>query len=69
MMSLASELTKESLAQIIKSCPKNKAPGNDGLPKEFYVIFWNKIAELFIGCIERKHRKGGDVYIPKTINY
>ena len=55
---LASELTKESLAQIIKSCPKNKAPGNDGLPKEFYVIFWNKIAELLLDALKESIEKG-----------
>ena len=37
---LAKELNKETLAKIIKSCPKNKSPGNDGLPSEFYVMFW-----------------------------
>ena len=36
---LVKEMTISDLQQIIKSCPINKSPGNDGLPKEFYVVF------------------------------
>ena len=25
----------------------NKCPGNDGLTKEFYEIFWNRLKEIF----------------------
>ena len=25
----------------------NKSPGNDGLTKEFYEIFWNRLKEIF----------------------
>ena len=42
------ELTAASLAKIIKTCPKNKSPGNDGLPTEFYIVFWHKISELLV---------------------
>ena len=45
---LTDELTTDSLAKIIKSCPKNKSPGNDGLPTEFYIVFWTKISQLLL---------------------
>ena len=35
----------------------NKSPGNDGLTKDFYEGFWDKIKELLIAsATEAKHR-------------
>ena len=48
MQKLTEELTIDSLAKIIKSCPKNKSPGNAGLPTEFYLVFWTKISSLLL---------------------
>ena len=33
-------LTEGELLNIIKSLPNNKTPGEDGLPAEFYKVFW-----------------------------
>ena len=30
----------------------NKSPGNDGLTKEFYITFWNKIKAFLLLAIE-----------------
>ena len=31
--------------------PKNKSPGNDGLTKEFYEIFWDELKIPFIASL------------------
>ena len=28
---------------VLKSMPNNKSPGNDGLTKEFYEVFWDDL--------------------------
>ena len=33
------------IQNCIKTFKNNKSPGTDGLPIEFYKIFWNKIKE------------------------
>ena len=35
-------------SKIIKSFSLNKAPGNDGLPIEFYKTFWNLLGEPLV---------------------
>ena len=37
------DLTEDELLISLKSMQNNKTPGNDGLTKEFYEAFWNKI--------------------------
>ena len=36
-----------------KSVENNKSPGNDGLSKEFYKFFWNKIKNPLLTSINR----------------
>ena len=36
-------LTKKEIWEALNSMANNKSPGNDGLPKEFYVCFFNEI--------------------------
>ena len=40
------ELELEEIASAIKELSNNKTPGQDGLPIEFYKVFFNKIAQL-----------------------
>ena len=35
---------------ILETFQDNKAPGNDGIPAEFYKKFWNLISEPFVKC-------------------
>ena len=42
---LRSPITYEDIAQAVKAVPNSKIPGSDGLPIEFYQIFWSKIKE------------------------
>ena len=36
----------------------NKTPGSDGLPAEFYKIFWNDIADFLLGSINYAYKTG-----------
>ncbi len=52
------ELTITELNNALKSMKKNKAPGIDGLPVEFYLHFWNilekHIFNLFNECLRKE---------------
>ena len=41
-------LTKKECILAIKSMSNNKSPGTDGLPVEFYKIFWNDISDILV---------------------
>ena len=36
----------------------DKCPGNDGLKKEFYETFWNKLKEIFVYSVSQTKKKG-----------
>ena len=36
--------------KIIKALPNNKTPGEDGLPAEFYKVFWLDIKNYLVEC-------------------
>jgi exonuclease III len=38
-------ITKDECYENLRRFENNKSPGNDGLTKEFYVTFWNKISK------------------------
>ena len=58
ILKLSEELTKEALAKIVKGCPPNKSPGNDGLPKEFYVVFWTRVSDLLLEALKESIAHG-----------
>lgn len=37
---------------------RNKSPGLDGIPPEFYVVFWNKLGPLLLDMISASIEKG-----------
>ena len=39
------ELGEKGLSNTLKSMPNNKSPRNDGLSKELYEAFWNKLKD------------------------
>ena len=41
------QLTIEDLAIAIKGMNNNKTPGEDGIPVDFYKVFWNGIKQIF----------------------
>ena len=68
------EITLEELGQIVKSMPNGKTPGCDGLPIEFYKVFWNRIGDWVLdafnyafqqGTLHISARRGVITLIPK----
>ena len=44
-------LTKKEIWEALNSMANNKSPGNDGLSKEFYVCFFNKIHTYLLNTL------------------
>ena len=51
-------LTKTECLEALKKMECNKTPGSDGLPAEFYKVFWNDIADLFIKSLNYANQTG-----------
>ena len=69
------QITIGELELAIKAMNNNKTPGEDGLPVDFYKVFWNKIKEVFYemvcevyqeGLLQPSARKGILNLIPKA---
>ena len=45
------------MSKFVKSMQNNKSPGNDGLTKEFYKMFWNEIKHPFMNSIMEAREK------------
>ena len=58
MLSCEDKITLEECAIVLESFQSNKAPGNDGIPVEFYKHFWPLISEPFINCVNECFEKG-----------
>ena len=52
------EITTDSLYISLCSMGENKTPGNDGLSKEFYMKFWQKLKEPLYRSLMQGKRKG-----------
>ena len=44
--------------ESIKSMEGNKAPGMDGLPVEFYKVFWKDVRELLVNSLNYSYASG-----------
>jgi exonuclease III len=49
---LDNPITIAELSKAVKELPNNKTPGSDGLPVEFYKMFWSKIQQTVFESIE-----------------
>ena len=43
---------------ILNTMSRNKAPGNDGLPVEFYLVFFDLLGPLLTDCINQNYEEG-----------
>ena len=50
-------LTKLECLKALKSMEPEKIPGSDGIPSEFYKIFWNDISEHLVTSINHAYQK------------
>ena len=71
---LTNKLTLNELYTAVKSFPPNKSPGVDGLPAEFYSVFFELIKENLLalivtsfetGALPESAKTGAIVRIPK----
>jgi hypothetical protein len=49
---LTAEFSEKEVLDAIEQMEKNKAPGPDGIPAEFYQTFWDLIKEDFMGMVK-----------------
>ena len=49
-LSCEGKITSGERALVLESFPKNKFPGNNGIPIEFYRKFWQLVSEPFTKC-------------------
>ena len=52
------DLNEKNLYDSLKSMQNDKPPSNDGLTKEFYETFWNKLDKTFIDSVSETTEKG-----------
>ena len=71
---LETPLTRNEIYEAVKSMQMNKTPGFDGLPAEFYLVFWTDICDLLInsfnfslqnGSMSSSQRNGIITLLPK----
>ena len=55
---LDSQYTTQELANSIHTMANNKSPGSDGLPAEFYKVFWSKLSEIMLKLLAASHTRG-----------
>ena len=57
-ISMNREITEAELLTIVKSLPNNKTPGEDGLPSEFYKVFWQDIKYYLLESYKYSYQMG-----------
>ena len=51
-------LTERECLEALKTMELGKTPGSDGLPAEFYRVFWTDISKLLIKALNYAHEMG-----------
>ena len=52
------QLTYSECFKVLSTFENNKAPGNDGLSKEFYLFFWPEIGNLLVDSLNYSYDHG-----------
>ena len=64
---LAGELTEEELSAVCQRLPRGKAPGDDGLPYEFYVAFWQQLAPRLLAVLNAAFHSTSAAVLPLSM--
>ena len=51
-------MTAAECLESLKTMESNKTPGTDGIPADFYKVFWNDIKPFFLASINASFEKG-----------
>ena len=51
------QITMEDLQEAIKGMNNNKTPGQDGLPIDFYKVFWEQLKTPFFQMVQQVYRE------------
>ena len=51
-------LTEKECLEAVKSMESGKSPGTDGLPTEFYKVFWRDVSPFLISSFNKSYQKG-----------
>ena len=51
-------LTTEELKLALKGMENGKSPGNDGLVREFYIVFWVNVSDCLLQSLLDAKQKG-----------
>ena len=57
-MSCDGPLTEDELLAAVRGMARNKAPGLDGLPLEFYISFWSLLAPDLLSVLNLSSKDG-----------
>ena len=52
------QITLEQLGIALKTMNNNKTPGQDGLPADFYKVFWSKLKFCFYDMMQECYQRG-----------
>ena len=55
---LEGHITLEEMESAVKHMARNKTPGGDGLPVEWYIVFWNQVKNLLKDAINAGYENG-----------
>ena len=65
---MSKEITEPELLTLVKSLPKNKTPGEDSLPSEFYKVLWQDINNHLLESYKYWYQFGQSNKYPKKRN-
>lgn len=51
-------LSERECFEAVKSMESGKSPGTDGLPAEFYKVFWKDVSTFLISALNKSYQKG-----------
>ena len=57
ILEMNNEITEEEIFTALNEMSKERSPGNDGLPSEFYKHFWEDIKDPYLESISQGRLK------------
>ena len=51
-------INEEECLKALNSMPSSKTPGTDGLPCEFYKVFWSDVGRILINSLNYSYESG-----------